>query len=47
MKREPTAVDGAEAAIPLFGSWRNAYVTIVAIFVVEVALFYFVGRYFS
>ena len=33
--------------VPLFGSWRNAYLTIVVVFVVEVGFFYFVSRYFS
>jgi len=33
--------------VPLFGSWRNAYLVIVAIFVLEVGLFYFVSRYFG
>ena len=32
--------------VPLFGSWRNAYFTVVAIFVLEVGFFYFVSRYF-
>ena len=34
-------------AVPLFGSWRNAYITIVAFFAFDVAAFYFFGRYFS
>lgn len=33
-------------AVPLFGTWRNAYVAIVVIFVLQVSLFYFVSRYF-
>ena len=33
--------------VPLFGSWRNAYVAIVVVFGLEVAFFYFVSRYFS
>jgi len=32
--------------VPLFGSWRNAYVAIVFVFVCEVAFFYFVSRNF-
>ena len=36
-----------EEAVPLFGTWRNAYITVVAAFVVEVALFFFLGRAFS
>ena len=34
-------------AVPLFGRWRNAYLAVVVIFVLEVAFFYFVSRYFS
>ena len=37
----------ADERVPLFGSWRRAYLVIVVIFVVEVGLFYFLGRYFS
>jgi hypothetical protein len=33
--------------VPLFGSWRNAYVAIVVVFVLEVTFFYFVSRFFS
>lgn len=33
--------------VPLFGSWRNAYVVVVIAFVIDVALFYFFQRYFS
>jgi hypothetical protein len=33
--------------VPLFGSWRNAYLAVVIIFILEVAFFYFVSRYFS
>ena len=36
-----------DLSVPLFGSWRNAYVTVVAVFVVEVALFFVFSRYFS
>jgi hypothetical protein len=32
--------------VPLFGSWRNAYLAVVLIFVFEVAFFYFVSRCF-
>jgi hypothetical protein len=37
----------SEARVPLFGTWRNAYVIVVAVFVVEVALFYALGRFFA
>ncbi len=33
--------------VPLFGSWRKAYLAVVAAFVVELAFFYFVSHYFS
>jgi len=36
-----------DSHVPLFGSWRNAYVIVVAVFVVEVALFYALGRLFA
>lgn len=32
--------------VPLFGNWRNAYLAVVVVFVLEVAFFYFVSRYF-
>lgn len=34
-------------AVPLFGSWRKAYVAVVAAFILEVTFFYFVSRHFS
>ncbi len=34
-------------AVPVFGSWRHAYLAVVAFFVLNVAVFYFLGRYFS
>ena len=33
--------------VPLFGSWRNAYVAVIAVFVVDVVLFYASSRYFA
>ena len=33
--------------MPLFGTWRNAYVTVVGVFVFDVAIFYAFSRYFS
>ena len=32
--------------VQLFGSWRNAYVAIVLVFVCEVVFYYFVSRHF-
>ncbi len=37
----------AEKPVPLFGTWRRAYLAVVLFFVFEVALFYFVSRFFS
>ncbi len=37
----------SETRVPLFGTWRRAYLAVVAAFVVEVAFFYFVSHYFS
>jgi len=36
-----------ESRVPLFGSWRNAYVIVVAVFVVEVAFFYLLSHIFA
>ena len=33
--------------VPLFGTWRNAYVAVVIAFVIDVAVFYAFQRYFS
>ena len=33
--------------VPLFGSWRNAYIVVVAALVFDVALFYAISRYFA
>jgi hypothetical protein len=33
--------------VPLFGTWRRAYLAVVIIFILEVTFFYFVSRYFS
>jgi hypothetical protein len=33
--------------VPLFGTWRNAYVSVVVFFLIDVALFYLFQRYFS
>ena len=43
----PNKVAKTKRRIPLFGSWRNAYLAVVTIFILEVAFFYFVSRYFS
>ena len=33
--------------VPLFGSWRNAYAAVIVVFVIDVALFYVISRYFA
>ena len=33
--------------VPLFGTWRKAYLAVGAAFLLEVIFFYFVSRYFS
>ena len=37
----------SEDRVPLFRTWRNAYIAVVAVFVLDVALFYAFSRYFS
>ncbi len=32
--------------VPLFGTWRRAYLAVIVAFVVEVTFFYFVSRFF-
>ena len=46
MKPRPSRVNDP-VKIPLFGSWRNAYLVVVLAFVIEVALFYLMSRYFA
>lgn len=31
---------------PLFGRWRNAYIAVAVVFIIDVALFYALGRSF-
>ena len=47
MNETPDKVSNTNTAVPLFGSWRNAYLAVVVVFILEVAFFYFVSRYFS
>ncbi len=39
--------DDEPRRLPLFGSWRNAYLVIVLIFILEVGFFYLVSGYFE
>ena len=43
---EKSVPNETDARLPLFGSWRTAYLTVVIFFVLEVAFFYFVSRFF-
>jgi hypothetical protein len=43
---EKSIPNETDARLPLFGSWRKAYLTVVIVFVLEVAFFYFVSRFF-
>ncbi|HEX8680121.1 MAG TPA: hypothetical protein VF683_09185 [Chthoniobacterales bacterium] len=33
--------------VPVFGTWRTAYLAVVVVFVLNVVLFYAFSRYFS
>ena len=39
--------DKANNGRPFFRRWRNAYLAVAVVFVLEVAFFYFFSRYFS
>jgi hypothetical protein len=34
-------------AVPLFGSWRNAYLAVIGVFIFDVAIFYAISRFFA
>ena len=38
---------GSRDRVPLFGTWRKAYIAIVLAFISQVAIFYGFSRYFS
>lgn len=42
-RKEPAG----NAAVPLFGSWRRAYAAVAMAFVLDVAIFYAISRYFA
>ena len=42
-----TPEDPEQDRVPLFGSWRNAYIVVIVVFVLNVALFYAIGRLFA
>jgi hypothetical protein len=33
--------------VPLFGSWRNAYLAVFGVFIFDVAIFYAISRFFA
>jgi hypothetical protein len=33
--------------VPLFGSWRNAYLVVIGVFIFDVAIFYAISRFFT
>ncbi len=43
---EKSVPNETDARVPLFGSWRKAYLVVVLVFVLEIAFFYFVSRFF-
>ena len=47
VNESPDHNEKEDGAVPLFGSWRRAYLAVVVVFVVEVSFFYFVSRFFS
>ncbi|HMJ06826.1 MAG TPA: hypothetical protein VK474_11265 [Chthoniobacterales bacterium] len=47
MKSNGNSLDEKRDRVPLFGNWRNAYATVVIAFIVEVALFYGMTRFFA
>ena len=34
-------------AVPLFGSWRNAYFAVIGVFIFDVAFFYAISLFFA
>lgn len=43
----PNKVAQTKRGVPLFGTWSKAYLAVVVVFILEVAVFFFVSRYFS
>ena len=39
--------ESSNNAVPLFGSWRNAYVAVIGVFLFDVAIFYAISRFFA
>lgn len=47
MRKPRVDLEGQGDRVPLFGTWRKAYLAVVVVFVFDVALFYAISRYFS
>jgi len=47
MNESPNQPRQETTRVPLFGTWRKAYLAVVLAFLLEVAFFFFVSRYFS
>lgn len=45
--RDDSGSDEDAPRVPLFGSWRNAYIAVTAVFAFDVALFYAISRFFA
>ena len=39
--------DRPNDAVPLFGSWRNAYLAVIGVFIFDVVIFYAISRFFT
>ncbi len=47
MSEEARRPNESKDRVPLFGTWRRAYLVVVIFFVIDVVVFYAFGRYFS
>lgn len=47
MLKPKVGLGGNDDRVPLFGSWRKAYLAVVAVFVLDVAIFYAISRFFA
>jgi hypothetical protein len=39
--------DTSKDTVPLFGSWRNAYLAVIGVFIFNVVIFYAISRFFA
>ena len=47
MSNQRSNDENESSPVPLFGTWRKAYLVVVAVFVFDVVAFYAISRYFS